>query len=53
VLEVTALQRFSVFAFLAGSIATGALAARWTSVAATDLLLAALQVWMLLRWPTA
>jgi uncharacterized protein YjeT (DUF2065 family) len=53
VLEVTALERLVVFAFTTTAIATGTLGARWASVPATDLLLAAAQLWLLRRWSGA
>ncbi len=49
VLEVTALVRLCVALFLGISIAQGALAATWSTVLLTDLLLAVAQIWMLSR----
>jgi len=49
VIEVTALLRTGVALFVTGAVAAGALDVPWLSVAATDAVLAALQLWMLRR----
>ncbi len=49
VLEVTALVRLCVALFLGVSIALAALAAAWSTVLLTDLLLAMAQIWMLTK----
>ncbi len=49
VLEVTALVRLCVALFLGVSLAEGSLAAAWSTVLLTDLLLALAQIWMLTR----
>jgi len=49
VLETTALARFAVALFVAGSMATGALSRHWASVFVTDLALASFQCFLLRR----
>jgi hypothetical protein len=50
VLEVTAIERLGVFCFVTLAIGAGALAARWSTVALTDLALGAAQLWMTASW---
>jgi len=49
VLEATVFFRFAAGAFSAAAVARGWLAPAWVSVPATDLVLVALQVWLLAR----
>ncbi len=51
VFRVTLVLRFSVGTFVAGAVAAGALAWPWLSVTATDLGIAAVQLWLLRKEP--
>ena len=53
VFEMTALVRLMVAAFVVAGVFGGALEVSWTTVAVTDLTLAAVQVWTLRHWPVA
>jgi quinol-cytochrome oxidoreductase complex cytochrome b subunit len=51
VFEVTALVRLAVAAFVGAGVLGGALEMSWSTVAATDLAFAAVQIAALRRWP--
>ena len=53
VFRVTTLFRFAAGTFVAAMVATGRLEWKWLSVTVTDVLIAAVQLWLLPREPRA